>query len=408
MKNIKEIFTVRYRMYWFPKVALLLEMRSSSLNFSLNSVSNFSSLPLVIETKSYVKSKGSNPSKTKQSNQPPRVYYTIFAGRREFMAIHLKYTDMLLAAKLVTEVHIWDFAPVLVSFDIGEFIRRTPRDGYRLFRRRLRDVKYIGGKLNEGYVFQSYYTHYSSNERYQPSDVIVKADDDIVFLDILHFEKYVSNISYSSFHFPNIVNNDVSFVIQAKRRVHPLLPRLLEAYEGSGADLYARMSTFITSTANASALSIYSICPITTLYCVDGEGGDRWGGLFESGIIARALHSVFLEDPSGFIRRSRSKGTRYVQVARRVSINMFAVRISLFREAFTLFLTPENCCDDEGYIGKWASMSGAKHIIDTHFTVVHFAFGPQRILYAGNLTLDLSKYAMLSKAMNALASTYPF
>ena len=406
LNEVISIFKHRYRFYWFPKLAILLETWHISHN-STADLSKANVIPLVTDIKTYViRSKSRSNYSSRSANRSPRVFYTMFAGRKEFLAIHLIYTDLLLATKLVTEVHIWDFAPVAMSYDIGSFVRATPREGYRLFRRPLRDTKYIG-KLNEGYKFQSYYAHYGTNKRYRPSDVIVKADDDIVFLDISQFSNYVSNVGYTSFHFPNIVNNDVTFVIQAKRRVHPLLPRLLEAYELSGRDLYHHIDSFITTKGNASALSIYSICPVTTLYCVDGEGGNQWGGLFESGRIASILHNVFIQDPGGFIARSAS-GPKYVTAARRVSLNMFAAKISLFQRVFSDFLTADNCCDDEGYLGKWPSMSRQKHVVDTQFTVVHFAFGPQRKHYLGNMTSDLMRYEALGRAINEAAFTWPF
>ena len=75
--------------------------------------------------------------------------------------------------------------------------------------------------MNEGYLFQSFYKHYCTNKRYRPDDIIIKADDDIVFIDISRFDSVVNNISHKHLYFPNIVNNDVGLVIQGNRNAHP-------------------------------------------------------------------------------------------------------------------------------------------------------------------------------------------
>lgn len=38
-----------------------------------------------------------------------RVFYAVFAGRRHLLAVHFKYTNLLLRLRLVSEVHLWDF-----------------------------------------------------------------------------------------------------------------------------------------------------------------------------------------------------------------------------------------------------------------------------------------------------------
>ena len=52
---------------------------------------------------------------------------------------------------------------------------------------------------------------------------------------------------------------------------------------------------------------------------------------------------------------------------------MFGGRIALIKKIFSTFLD-HHCCDDEGYIGKLPSLTRMDHVIDTHFTVVHYAF----------------------------------
>ena len=410
LKAIKSIFTQRHRKFWFPKGYISLDMIQSMNNVSMHSYSmdkvlepSWNKLAKKIHT--YIHSK-KNMKKRIAKIEPNhnRIFYTIFSGRKEFMNIHLTYTDMLLDANLVHEVHIWDFAPFLQSYELADFIRLTPRDGYRLFRRPPKDNN-IKSPLNQGYRYQSYYDHYSNNQRYQSNDIIIKADDDIVYLDILSFEKFINNITFTSIHFPNIVNNDVTFVIQAKRGVHPLLHRFLIAYESTGVDLSERMYRFMCAKKDVTDYTALKICPLTALYCKEVVNGTWWGSTYESGIMASGIHNIFLQDPYTYAMKSRN-GVRYVRVGRRISLNMFGLRISLFREAFSQFLTHTHCCDDEGYVGKWPSMSRHKHYIDTHFTVTHFSFGPQRDNYYGNMSYDLSQYLSLAKMLSSFEHNF--
>ena len=76
-----------------------------------------------------------------------------------------------------------------------------------------------------------------------------------------------------------------------------------------------------------------------------------------------------------------------VRLRQRISVNMFAGRIALIKKVFSTFLD-HHCCDDEGYIGKLPSLTHMDHLIDTHFTVVHFAFNPQ---YKTDKGKDLSR-----------------
>ena len=44
-----------------------------------------------------------------------RVIYTMFAGRRRYLEIHFRYTDILLQKGLVSEVHLWDYTGSQIS-----------------------------------------------------------------------------------------------------------------------------------------------------------------------------------------------------------------------------------------------------------------------------------------------------
>jgi len=257
------------------------------------------------------------------------------------MSIHLTYTDILLHLHLVHEVHIWDFTPLNDIHNSGylsSILRNSTYSGYKIFHRPPTDNN-PDGLLDKGYLYQSYYAHYGTNLRYHKDDIIIKADDDIVYLDIHKFELFISNISYSKMHFPNIVNNDVNFVIQAKRNVHPSFIKLLEAYEIIGNDLEKKLNTFMVNKKDIRLLNRFPP-PLTALH-----SGTWRGGIYANGIAAKILHDAFLENPLKFSQSCciDLNHSRFVEVSRRISINMFAVRSSMFREIFSMFLTPRYC-----------------------------------------------------------------
>jgi hypothetical protein len=77
----------------------------------------------------------------------PRVYYSIFAGRQRFMAIHLRYTSVLLSLGMITSVHIWDFASNKEDSNfLSKFVRDTKVSGYELYTREPLNPVFIFGK----------------------------------------------------------------------------------------------------------------------------------------------------------------------------------------------------------------------------------------------------------------------
>jgi len=87
----------------------------------------------------------------------------------------------------------------------------------RCRRRLLRPIKYDSGadqNISYKYLWYSFYEHYLINKRYQPQDIFIKADDDIVFVDISSFQLFLNEIINSTgpnIHFLNIINNDAGF-----------------------------------------------------------------------------------------------------------------------------------------------------------------------------------------------------
>ena len=388
--------------YWFPLADIMLYKASANQSTSSSSIASSKSIKTPIEPGwiSMIEKFNTTMHKRRydfhrldKSRPHRRVFYGIFAGRLDQMPIHLAYTDLLLDAHLVTEVHIWDFTTDLNDTEyLSTFVRNSPRGGYHLFKRPYNEND-RGSLTSEGYLFHSFYRHYLTNKRYRADDIIIKADDDIVFIDISRFDSFVNNISNKHLYFPNIVNNDVGLVIQANRNAHPSLEFILRAYQAQGSNLTSLMSKTIAVGRKGHKSMI---CPLTAIYCDDLRWHiDAWRqALFQDGIAAKLIHDAFLEDPLRFIEKSQLRGERYVEVRRRISINLIAGRASYIRTAFGKFLK-DSCCDDEGFVGLWPFFSGDSHVIDTHFTIAHFAFSPQRRFYDGNMSDDLARYAAI-------------
>lgn len=338
-------------------------------------------------------------------NRHYKIYYAIFAGRRQFMNVTLKYLDVLLQERLIDEVHIWDFVSTdeqdkcSDSLFLENYVRNTEVSGYILFKRSRFDFKRMVYNLNHGYLWGSFYSHYQTNRRYKNDDIFIKGDDDIVFIDVAHFHKFTEAIASrtynQSIHFPNIINNDVGFAIQAKRIDSPVLKSYYEHYERIGINFDEGMNTFYKTPHDGwhhpswDHLDYYEVFPLT--------GWDA--GTFSNGEFAADIHNLFLQNPLHFITRSRGlhmNATRFVEASRRISVNMFGTTFQNARDVMYNFLT-NYCCDDEGFIGMWPSISGFRHVIDTALTVSHMSFKPQK--KAKDLSLQNEQYNRIGELM---------
>mmetsp|Transcript_99474 Transcript_99474/g.176514 ORF Transcript_99474/g.176514 Transcript_99474/m.176514 type:complete len:301 (-) Transcript_99474:202-1104(-) len=142
-------------------------------------------------------------------HQPYTVVY-IFAGRKDRMQLLMKYLDTMLFKGLVHEVHIWGRA------------------------REHADARWIEGlKGNKAYQvrtgglsFRPIYQYYATKGNFTPvcsnvtldATVLVKIDDDIVYVDISKFQAFTRYVLTHPSMFlvhANIVNNGVSAYYQS-------------------------------------------------------------------------------------------------------------------------------------------------------------------------------------------------
>jgi hypothetical protein len=191
-----------------------------------------------------------------------------------------------------------------------------------------------------------YYRHYSSQE--YPDHVIIKCDDDVVYIDVDGFPGFIER-RLESPHlliFPSIINNGVAAHYQQNAQVLPIeegpLPRL----------------------------------PLPP------ECGDLW----DSGSMCQALHEYFLLNEEKFVAMSSSlkEENAWSQLPRghRVSINFFAI---LSRDLDAVYQTIGT--DDEMELSVNMPLAlGMDTLMDMRFVVSHLSFFRQR-----DTGLDLEK-----------------
>ncbi|SNB51051.1 hypothetical protein SAMN07250955_10125 [Arboricoccus pini] len=195
--------------------------------------------------------------------------------------------------------------------------------------------------------YQSYYKHYARHVQEHGNDVILKCDDDIVFVDLDRLADFVAHRRAHHEHFmtsANVVNNGVCAHVQQSLGVLP--PELGE----------------------------FELPP-------KGFKGSLW----ESGAKAAGLHAHFLADPGRFCQA----GDIELIWNERISINFVAIMGADFAHVGDILL------DDEPYMSYEALWRSKKtNAIYPGFTAVHLSFWQQS--QTMNETAILDGYAALA------------
>jgi hypothetical protein len=260
---------------------------------------------------------------------PPtnKVYLTIFAGRERYLSILKKYLDVLLSNNTITEVHLWDYV-------------RNPKDSIYIQKLAQANPKYVYMKpYNNNMKFWDEYYQYYANASYNAEDIIIKCDDDVVYIDTEQMNAYINEIKPNGLYYPNIINNCVCAYIQSKYNVHKLIDKS-EIYKNYGNDT----------------------APLT-----------GWRkGMWRSCARVSQLHNEFLAD-----KRKFCINAPVIPWKGRISINMFGAKFALIKEYYKLFLQ-HGCSDDEAFFSyNLYKYVNASNYIVPFTNIVHFAFGPQ-------------------------------
>lgn len=286
----------------------------------------------------------------------PRKIFSVFSGRERYMKILTIYIDKLLEMKLIDEVHIWDF---IINENDREYINNLcKKDKYLL---KIPDHS-TGGR------WDGYYKYYYEN--LNDEDILIKCDDDIVYIDVDTFEEYLRSVKNGQFYYPNIVNNDVCAYYQQKYNIHKLFDYDVD---------FKKWCEKLQS---------------------DGGGGpipiSDWYETFEK---ANQTHKLFLKNPNQF----KLKNKPLERYNSRISINMFACTgVTAKNHFMKVFESNKN--DDEEII---SGISRAGNIINLNCSVVHFQFGPQKGKQLDELYLDAYyRYALFLNKITIIISRY--
>jgi hypothetical protein len=287
------------------------------------------------------------------------IYLTIFAGRQKFLSVLTAYLDVLLERKLVSEVHVWDF--VRDPSDRAYVHSLCEKDGYRLM--------VPERKETTTHYWQPYYKYYAECPAIHDDDVILKCDDDIVYLDVDRFGYFLEQVRGDSIYFPNVYNNDVGGYWQNEYGVHDIIKKMP-----------MRRGKPMTMQRSRG-----STVPLT------GTSSSAW---FKSGMVATAVHRFFLEN----VERCRIDTTDIKDWDSRFSINFFGATMAYFRRCIALY---PNCdFDDESSFSADSCVRlGTTNKIILGFSVVHYGFGPQNL--GADCDHYLARYKELSHSLTS-------
>ena len=136
------------------------------------------------------------------------VILTCFAGRERYLKVLIPYINELVKRKLVDEVHMWDYT-------------RNDQDAAFLQQACIHFQILVPNSKEK---FADYYKYYRSSRYPDPDTVLIKCDDDIVYIDVSRFQDFVDArraLKTAVILSPSIINNPVCGAVQLKRGILP-------------------------------------------------------------------------------------------------------------------------------------------------------------------------------------------
>lgn len=259
--------------------------------------------------------------------------FTIFCGRQRYLSILMRYVTKMLEGNIIDECHLWDYTR---SLQDHKFLAK--------FNQKIEDteikVMHVRNKENFGEYYQFYSKSYTGTDA-----VVIKSDDDIVYIDVEAMPAFIAfRISHPEhlLCFPVINNNGLCchYMQQQNYGASHMIP---------------------------------PSCPYTFELNVGG-----FESLVSDGKKAVWLHNWFLQDrDTSILPSSHAVVDHHILIpqGQRVSINMFAV----LSKDLHLLARPGVTIDDEKYLTMdMPSDVNRSNSIFTGMTVSHFGFGPQR------------------------------
>jgi hypothetical protein len=245
-----------------------------------------------------------------------RIILTCFAGRKFNLEILLKYVDKLIKSGEVSEFHIWNF---------------TRKNDDEIYVKSLKNKYKVITPVNKD-KWNEYYDYYRS---YGDNDVIIKMDDDILFIDTVMFKDFIEIVKTdnSLAVFPSIINNGVCAYYQQK---YDILPKSLHEF---------KYETY-------------------------------YGEVVNGGALGTKIHEYFIKNKENIISKSRSIKPNIIKhnIGDRISINFFGITGKNFKK-----LKFTDKCDDEHELSVENTKRLNMHLtIFMNFIVCHGSFGPQK------------------------------
>lgn len=257
------------------------------------------------------------------------IILSIFSGRERYIEVLSVYLDRLLAKGLIDVVHMWDYTRNIKD---KEYIKKLCKSKAKSY------VLMDGKNTSSTWDWSTYYSYYA--EALSNEDILIKCDDDVVYVDVDNFGAYIKEIQKGpeGLYFPNIINNDVCAYIQKQYKIHNFINKfpLRPNYRGFKHPL--------------------------SDWCVDHEA-------------AANVHRDFLQNPS----RYSIKGVSNIPWRSRLSINFFGAKGNFIKKVYHDFVTHERHEGDEPYLSAvLCSKFGVDNFVVPFMNVVHFSFHTQK------------------------------
>lgn len=257
---------------------------------------------------------------------------TILAGRKDRIDLLMKYWNLALDANLIDEIHLWDYCREDSDrVHLLKFI--NPKKGI-----------FLRTKYTSRTFWSDYYEYYHFYALIHPNDIIIKCDDDIVFIDIMKLPYFLNVIerqeddSLAGVFFANIINNGVAAFFQQEK--WNIIPRSIGDFE----------------------LPEEGLC----------------GSLWESSEKAIALHDHFLSHwieiirPPSDVSKDVYYLPEYLPIDTRFSINFFGMKAKHW------YKLKDAGVEDELVISRiLPRLNVSRNYLISNFVVSHLAFGPQ-------------------------------
>lgn len=267
------------------------------------------------------------------------VIFSCFAGRERYLKILIPYINQLVDRKLVNEVHMWDYTR---NEQDASFLREACSQFTILV-------------PNSKDTWADYYGYYRSWRYPDPDTVLIKCDDDIVYMDISKFQGFIDERRANKDAImlsPAIINNPACQLIHKEIDVLSGLPIIEETDLNSSAEHARDIHTFFLNKIE----------------------------IFLKDSIENQPHRLWI------IPTSWNKRWRF-------NINF----ISILGKDFDILFDNEYIKgDDEFFMSCLATVNLERYIyIDLHFVVAHMAYKGQRD-DGFDETPFLEKYASLT------------